>query len=113
MKKNLLFMPFILLLMVFTLAVSCKDDPEETCGQDEICEAKSVTACCTDGVCVYKYNDKEYKESELAQLAIDLGCSTAVTGLDGKSTGLGNDLEAVQSRLQVLMDKVKAQCAIN
>lgn len=85
--------------MVFA---SCEEDEKETCKQDEICEAKSVTACCTGDVCVYKFNGKEYAEDELTQLTIDLGCGTASASLKS------DDNVQIINRLKSLMQEVKA-----
>ncbi|MBX2844116.1 MAG: hypothetical protein KTR26_20280 [Flammeovirgaceae bacterium] len=78
---NFLKLFFILGFITFALT-NCDEDPEseKSCSQDEICTAKNVTACCDDVVCVYEYDGKEYQESELDQLAKDLGCSSSSGG---------------------------------
>ena len=76
MKKKIFGITFILLGVFSAVWYSCETnkDPEETCLQDEICEGKLVTACCTETECVKKYNGQEYTEDQLGQLAEDLGC---------------------------------------
>ena len=99
MKKTILFLSIILIGIVVAVWNACETDPEESCKQDEICTDKFVTACCTDNACTYKYNGKEYSDSEIDQLAEDLGCSTA------KSTDQSNDLNEVIERLNALMQE--------
>jgi hypothetical protein len=100
MKKSFYLLP-VVLIGIFLAILSCQEKSKDTCEQDTICESKEVSACCTDTVCVWKYNGKEYKKDELAQLAIDLGCTSA------KSTDQENDLAAIAKRLRALMDKVR------
>lgn len=99
MKKSIYLLPIFLLGLFFFVA-SCEktEDPVETCEQDEICESKSVTVCCTDNVCVYKYNEKEYADTEesLAKLAKDLGCTAK------KSPSYESDMAMIAERLVVL-----------
>ncbi|MCG8700967.1 MAG: hypothetical protein MI922_23145 [Bacteroidales bacterium] len=103
MKKLNFLIPAILLGVLMVVA-SCEEDEKETCKQAEICAAKAVTSCCTDDVCVYKYNGKEYAESEVEQLALDLGCGTASAQLKS------SDINQLISKLEALMQDVKATC---
>jgi hypothetical protein len=105
MKKTIFLLSVVFLGFLATTWYGCEGGPEETCEQDEICEGKFVTACCTENECVYKYNGKEYREDEIEQLAIDLGCGTAVVGL--KSGSQENDLSGVIEQLKALMDRVQ------
>ena len=100
MKKTILILGIIIIGTLITVWNACETDSKETCQQDEICTDKFVTACCTDNDCVYKYNGKEYAESEIDQLATELGCSAK------KSTGENDDLSGVIERLKALMDRV-------
>lgn len=100
MKKSLFLLAIALIGIIMTV-IRCQDKAKDTCQQDTICESKEVTACCTDTVCIYKYNGKEYKESQLGQLAIDLGCSSA------KSTDQAGDLAAIKTRLKTLMNRAR------
>lgn len=61
----------------------CIEEPEESCEPDgTFCNnTKLVTFCCTEDECIYKYNGKEYPEDNLDELATDLGCGTASTGI--------------------------------
>ena len=102
MKKIFYFLSAATLGTLLTVWYSCEKDPEESCKQDEICEAKFVTACCTDNDCVYKYNGNEYTEDQVDQLAIDLGCTTAVSL---KSADADEDLAGVIEQLKALMAK--------
>jgi hypothetical protein len=104
MKKSISLLSVILLGILVTMIFSCKKDSKETCQQDEICTEKFVTACCTDSVCVYKYNGHEYTEDQVGQLADDLGC-TSKKAL--KSTGEEDDLSDVVSQLKALMSRVQ------
>ncbi len=103
MKKTILFLGIILIGIVVAVWNACQTDSQESCTQAEICTDKLVTSCCTDNDCVYKYNGKEYTEDEREQLAEDLGCITAVSGL--KSTDQDNDLSGVIERLKALMEE--------
>jgi len=105
MKKKFYLLSVILLGILVTTWYSCETDPEETCGLDEICEAKFVTYCCTEDECVYKYAGKEYTEDQIGQLAADLGCGTAGVGLKAESQE--NDLSAVIEQLKALRDRVR------
>jgi hypothetical protein len=100
MKRSCKLLP-VIFFGIFLTTISCKEISKESCEQDAICESKEVTACCTAGVCVYKYNGKVYTEDEKDQLAIDLGCSSK------KSANYGNDLVQINNRLTVLMNRVK------
>jgi hypothetical protein len=106
MKRSCKLLP-IVFFGIFLAIISCKEISKESCEQDAICESKEVTACCTAGVCVYKYNGKVYTEDEKDQLAIDLGCSSA------KSAGHENDLAQINKRLTALMDKVRCRTKSN
>ena len=85
-----------------TLSNCGETESQESCAQDEICTDKSVTSCCTDGTCVFKYNGKEYTEDQLAELADDLGCN------DGGARIAAEGNEQVIFNLQALMAKAKA-----
>lgn len=102
MKKKLLFLPILLLGAAITF--SACNEPVESCKEDEICATKTVTACCTDATCVYKFNGKEYPDTDagLTQLSIDLGCGT--TSVVIKSTNGG---DPVIVKLQDLMNGVR------
>ena len=102
MKKAFLLLSIVFLGLLLTTYYSCETDPEETCEQDEICENKFVTACCTEDECVYKYNGKEYTEDQLGQLAEDLGCASAKTLKSGS-----DDLSGVIEKLKALMSRVQ------
>jgi hypothetical protein len=107
MKKPISLLSAILFGILATTIFSCQDTAKETCKQDEICTAKSVTACCTDNNCVYKYNGKEYTEDQVSQLAKDLGCPAAVSV--SKSAGNEDDLSDVVNQLQALMKSVQEE----
>ncbi len=100
MKKTLIF-PLLILIGISITAMEC--EPEETCEQDEICETKFVTACCTEDDCVYKYDGKEYSEDQVGQLALDLGCGT--TG-EVRSASK-EDLALVTEKLKNLIKKAR------
>ncbi|MBT32242.1 MAG: hypothetical protein CMO01_21480 [Thalassobius sp.] len=105
MKKS----NFFKLLFVFAAIIiglnSCdsEEDPVQSCSQDEICTSKNVTACCDDTSCTYEYNGKEYQESELDQLAEDLGCTTS-----GGRYAAGSEMGELKSRLLDLIAKAKS-----
>lgn len=105
MKKIGILFSFILTAFVLLIWYSCQEDPAETCKKDEICETKYVTACCDENECVYKYDGKEYSESEINDLAVDLGCSVSVAGL--KSENNDEDLSQVIEQLKKLMEKAR------
>ena len=102
MKKTISLLSVILLGILVTIWYSCETDPEEICEQDEICENKFVTACCTEDECVYKYNGKEYTEDQLGQLAEDLGCASVKALKSGS-----DDLSGVIEKLKALMSRVQ------
>ena len=102
MKKAFLLLSIVFLGLLLTTYYSCETDPEETCEQDEICENKFVTACCTEDECVYKYNGKEYTEDQLGQLAEDLGCASVKALKSGS-----DDLSGVIEKLKALMSRVQ------
>jgi hypothetical protein len=104
MKKSFSLLSVILSGILVTTFFSCTETPKETCEQDEICTEKFVTACCTDSVCVYKYNGHEYTEDQIGQLADDLGCTTKKAL---KSAGQEDDLSAVVTQLKALMIRVQ------
>lgn len=108
MKKTIFLISFVLLAILVTTYYSCEKILEEICEQDEICEGKFVTACCTEDECVYKYNGKEYTEDQLDQLAEDLGCASAVGVL--KSGSQEDELSAVIEKLEALMSRVRESC---
>ena len=102
MKKAFLLLSIVFLGLLLTTYYSCETDPEETCEQDEICENKFVTACCTEDECVYKYNGKEYTEDQLGQLAEDLVCASVKALKSGS-----DDLSGVIENLKALMIRVQ------
>jgi hypothetical protein len=102
MKKSVYFI-FLFALIISAIAVyNCSSDSKETCSQDEICTAKYVTACCTNDICVYKYNGKTYSDSQKDkdQLALDTGCTSKSSKID---PGNNEELKAVISKLNDLM----------
>ncbi len=105
MKKAIFLLSMILVGILVITYYSCETDPKETCEQDEYCDAQLVTICCTDNECIYKYNGKEYAEDQEDQLAIDMGCSTAVVLKDSESQD--NYLSNVIARLKAQMDRVR------
>jgi len=103
-KKN--FLVWTILLGIFVVTwYGCETDPEETCEQEVICEEKSVTYCCTEGECVYKFNGKEYTDDQIDELAEDMGCSTAVSIL--KSGVQVKDYSEIIAKLKALKAKVQ------
>lgn len=102
MKKSLYLIP-VILIGIFIAGTSCKEVSKESCENDTICAAKEVTACCTAGVCVYKYNGKVYTEDQKSQLATDLGCASQ------KSAYAENDLIEIKNRLTALMNRVQCK----
>jgi hypothetical protein len=107
MKKSIYLLSAILLGILTVVIYSCEKDSKETCSQDEICAAKLVTYCCTDSLCVYKYNGKEYTLDEEGQLLKDMGCTSAIN--QSKSTSGECTLEEVVARLNTLRAKVEEQ----
>jgi hypothetical protein len=106
MKKIISSLFIVLLGIMFAVVYNCSKDTKESCQQDEICPSKDVTACCTDTVCVYKYNGKEYTEDQMAELEHDLGCSVK-EGV--KSASYESDLKELGIRLKALMDRVRKE----
>jgi hypothetical protein len=102
MKKSIILLSLLSITAFFIAIYSCKVDSKETCQQDEICTSKFVSACCTNDVCTYTYDGKEYSEDEIDQLAKDLGCGGSA--LSYKSAG---DLQSVVVRLKELMSRVR------
>lgn len=105
-RKNYLMAFALLGFAAFSLN-SCEDEPTETCAAEEICDAQEVTSCCEGDVCVYKYNGKEYAESEIDQLAEDMNCGGNAVGL--KSADYEADIDQVVQRLNDLLQRVKAE----
>lgn len=111
MKKKLLYLGLSFITAALLFTISCgEEDDDETCGEEDICDGKTVTACCStdnsgDYACVYKYNGVEYPESEIDDLADVLGCSST------KSTNYDEDNEYVIAALEALMEKVKCNCS--
>ena len=108
MKKKILYLGLALITATLLFTISCEEDDDETCGEEEICDNKTVSACCStdnsgDYTCVYKYNGVEYPESKIDDLADVLGCSST------KSTDCDN--EYVIAALKELMEKVKCNCS--
>ena len=81
MKKGAYLFLAIIAVTLSTVWYSCEEKPpEETCLADDYCEI-TVTVCCDDdNVCVFKYNGKEYPDTEqgMTDLLDDLNC-VAVT----------------------------------
>lgn len=102
MKKLILLLSVLASVAVVIVIYSCNDDSKETCKQDEICTSKFVSACCTNDVCTYTYNGKEYSEDEIDQLAKDLGC-----GGSAFSYKSADDIKDVIARLKNLMSSVR------
>ena len=105
MKKSIFILLAIFTGVIIALNTGCKDDPKETCEQDEICEGEpEVTLCCTDGAdCYWTYNGTEYPDTDagLDQLYDDLGCaSTAKSALEGDSK------DYIMAKLLALRDRV-------
>lgn len=106
MKKTIYFLSAILLGILVTTWYSCESDPsdpEESCAQDEICEGKTVSACCTEDACVWEYNGKEYTQDELDQLIADLGCAVAYSPEEFKAAKA-----SIIDQLQALLEKAHA-----
>jgi len=99
---NLLFVLFTIGLLSITLSNCGETESPESCAQDEICTGKSVTTCCTNDACVYKYNGKDYQEDELDQLADDLGCTS------GGARVASEEKEQLKDQLRALLNKAKA-----
>lgn len=102
MKRGKIFgILFTMGFAAFILA-NCDTAPVESCSQEEICTAKSVTACCTETSCVYKFDGKEYPADSVDQLADDLGCA-------GSGARVASD-ERIQleEQLQNLLMKARA-----
>lgn len=79
MKNKIL--TFLLMGLFAVSLTNCSEEDEEVCEQDEICASESVTTCCDNDVCTWQYDGRTYSEDELAQLASDLGCTSAVADL--------------------------------
>lgn len=107
MKRTIsLLSSAVLLGIIVATWYGCEKDSEETCEQDEICESKFVTACCTDeDDCVFKYNGKEYPSSQIDELAADLGCGGF--GLVSESTSQKSTTSGATVKLKELLDKVR------
>jgi hypothetical protein len=105
MKKTISLLSVIILGILATFIYSCEEDSKETCQQDEICTAKLVTYCCTDSICVYKYDGKEYSEDNQAQLLKDMGCASTAGKL--KSADGECSIEEVVARLNALRARVE------
>jgi hypothetical protein len=102
MKKTIFLIAVLFITVLAATWYSCGDtNPLETCEQDEICTDKYVTACCTNNVCVYKYNGNVYTENQLDDLATELGCSSV------KSAGEDDDMSGVINSLKALLDRVR------
>ena len=109
MKKAIYLISIVFLGILITTWYSCEEDPEETCGLDEICAGVNVTYCCTEYECVYKYNGKEYTDDQLDELAEETGCGSA-SAVNLKSGCRENDLSSVIEKLKALRDRVRKQC---
>jgi len=105
MKKEIISASLILLVMFLFFLSACVTDPLETCEEDEICEGKTVQACCTDTRCYYLYNGIEYGDdaASLERLAAALGCAKA------GSVTYNKDMEDLILRLEALSDIARTQ----
>ena len=104
MKKIYYLVSALVVATFIGFIYSCETDPDESCNKDEICTDKFVTVCCTDDECVYKYDGKEYADTEESRdaLAIEMGCSVSTL------KSYKQDLNAIKIRLQDLMNRTKA-----
>lgn len=90
------------LILLFPLAlVSCNDDDDETCEQDEICPNVEVTVCCTDDECTYEYDGRTYNETEYADLVQNIDCDNAAAPF--------NEDSFVNQKLEAMTLKAKAR----
>ena len=102
MIKNKLSVVLIALgLFVFTFSNCAEEEPLESCAQDEVCSI-AVTSCCTVDGCVWKYDGKEYDESQESELADDLGCNS------GGARVAAEQKAQLIHRLQTIMEKARA-----
>ena len=101
---KIVIMLFALVMMGIVLTNCGDDETIESCTQDEYCAGKTVTACCTPASCIYKYNGKDYPESDIDQLADDLGC-TAGSGARVAS----EEKEILKTKLEDLLSKARAE----
>lgn len=106
MLKNSLKLFFAFGFLSIVLMNCSDDDSEESCSQEEICTSKNVTACCDDNSCYYTFDGKNYPESDLDQLATDLGCSsTSRVAADGR---VSVDNSELIERLEALKMRAKS-----
>jgi len=104
MLKKVSYLSLAIAVIFALTLVSCEEDPEETCGFDDFCEVE-ITSCCTDETCVYKYNGKEYADTEAGrkQLIDDIGCSA--TAIDFKSAQ--EDDAEMERQLKAFLERVR------
>lgn len=78
MKKTKFYLHVFFLGIFLAFLSGCVTTPTESCEEDEICDGKTVRACCSDVKCYYLYNGIEYGDDadSLARLAAALGCTT-------------------------------------
>ncbi len=101
MKKNKIALFTLAFSLVLFVGFACDSvTGDEECSSEEICEGKSVSACCTEDGCYYTYNGTTYSASEVDQLAIDLGCTNATSG---------PEIDAIKERLMVLRETANMQ----
>ena len=102
MKRLSMYLSILCMGLLFVVNTGCEEEAAESCEQEEICEGKEVTACCEGDVCYYTYDGKKYQESEIAQLALDLNCTSAVNIEDLK-------LDDLKAELFLLVELARAQ----
>ena len=105
MKKAIVYLHLIFLGTFFVFLSGCVTEPLETCEEDEICEGKTVQACCTDTKCYYIYNGVEYGDdaASLERLATDLGCAKA------GSLTFKEDIDDLILRLEALSEIARTE----
>ena len=106
MKKTILLLCVIFSGILVATWYACESDPEEYCEQDLICE-EYVTVCCTGDVCVYKFDGKEYPDTDegVNQLAEDMGCGT--TSIVTEDGILKKNFSGIIDQLKAFMNRVR------
>ena len=104
MNRTPFYFSVIILFTFVALISGCDMNTLETCEEDEICEGKTVMACCNDMECYYTYNGKKYGDDpdSLAQLARDLGCT--FSGMANYDT----EIETLVLQLNALRELAKS-----
>jgi hypothetical protein len=105
MKKAKLYSPSFFLGMFLILISACLPENQQSCEVDEICDGKSVQACCTDVRCYYIYNGVEYGDdaASLERLATALGCAKS------GSLTFKEDIDDLVLRLEALGEIARTQ----